>query len=78
MRQIFFTGEEAQEWAALLRVVVANGPPQHGIAGFEAIEHGAQSCWGGYVEFDVAANLRQGPEVGREDDSNHDIKYLNE
>src|ERR1700722_18399960 len=32
--EVFGAGEEAQEWAALLRIVVADGAAQHGIAGF--------------------------------------------
>ena len=40
--EVFFAGEEAQEWPALLRVVVADGAAQHGIAGFESVEHGTQ------------------------------------
>ena len=39
--EVFFAGEEAQERAALLRVVVADGAAQHGIAGLERVQHRA-------------------------------------
>src|SRR5205823_177714 len=39
--EVFFAGEEAQEGAALLGVVVADGAAQHGIAGFERVQHRA-------------------------------------
>jgi len=37
--KILLAGEEAQEHAALLRVMVTDGAPQHGIAGLEGVEH---------------------------------------
>src|ERR1700746_3074460 len=38
VREVLLAGEEAQEGAALQRNVVANGPAQHRIAGFEFVE----------------------------------------
>ena len=42
MRQVFFAGEEAQERAALVRHVIADGAAQHGIACFQRVEHRAR------------------------------------
>jgi hypothetical protein len=39
--EIFFAAEDAQEGAALVGDLVANGAAQHGVAGFEGVEDGA-------------------------------------
>ena len=39
--EVFFAGEEAQERAALLGDVVADGAAQHGIARLERVQHRA-------------------------------------
>ena len=41
MRQVLLAGEEAQEGAAFVGDLIANGPAEHGIAGFEGVEEGA-------------------------------------
>jgi hypothetical protein len=71
MRQVFLAGKEAQEWPALLCDVIADCPAQHGIAGLNRVEdrslrHGTLD-----LEFQVAANLRQRPEMRWEYDSDH-------
>jgi len=39
-RQIFFAREEADEWAAFQRPVIAHGAAEHGILRFERVQHG--------------------------------------
>ena len=72
MGEVFFAGEEAQEGTTLLRVVVADGSAQHGIAGLERIQHRSHSnarCVAasgfqiGDFERYLAADVRQGSEV---------------
>jgi hypothetical protein len=41
VREVLFAGEKAEEGTALLRDVVADGAAQHGIAGFECVQHRA-------------------------------------
>ena len=73
VREVFLAGEEAQEGAALLRVVVANGPAQHGIARLECIENGTQSSRSLNVERNFAADVRQVSEMEGEDYADHHI-----
>jgi hypothetical protein len=69
--EIFGTGEEAQERAALLRIVVADGPAQHRITGFEFIEHRSHGGWNGEVECDLAVYMSQCAEMRGKYDANH-------
>ncbi len=69
MRQIFLASEEAQKRPALLRRLIANRAAQHGIAGFECIEHRAQcDRW---LDFDrgLAAKLGQASQMKRQDNA---------
>ena len=50
MRPVFFAYEEAQEGAALVGGVVADGAAEHGVTGFERVECGAEGDGGGDVE----------------------------
>jgi len=61
--EVFFTGEEAQKGAALLRVVVADGAAQHGIAGLERVQHRALRDRAFDFERHLAADVRQGSEM---------------
>ena len=45
--EVFGAGEEAEEWAALQGIVVADGAAEHGIAGFQFIQDRAKSWWNG-------------------------------
>ena len=65
--EVFFAGEEAQERAALLRVVVADGSAQHGIARLERVEHGTQRDRSLDFERHLAADVRQVAEMEGED-----------
>lgn len=71
VRQIFLAGEEAEEWAALLRDVVADGALQDGVAGFEGVEDGADRDGAFDFERDFAGDLGECAEVRGEDDLDH-------
>ena len=63
MGEVLLTGEEAQEGAALLGVVVADGAAQHGIAGFERVQHRALRDRALDFERHLAADVRQSSEM---------------
>ena len=69
--EVFFAGEEAQKGAALLRVVIADGAAQHGIAGLERVQHRALRDRALDVERHLAADVRQGSEMEGEDNADH-------
>src|SRR5579884_2519061 len=71
VRQILFTGEEADEGAALFGDVVAYGAGQHGIACLECVEDGPLSD--GTLEFELhfAVDLGQCAEMRRKLDADH-------
>ena len=71
MRQIFFAGEETQEWPALLRDVVADGAAEHRILGFKRVEYRPLCNLTFDLKPDIAANLGKGSQVWRECDSDH-------
>jgi hypothetical protein len=81
MGEVFFAGlilinQEAQEGTALLRVVVADGSAQHGIAGLLLLGKTASSAASLRdraldCERHFAAGVRQGSEVEGEDDADH-------
>src|ERR1700680_3002224 len=71
MRQILLAGEEPQEWAALLRNVVADGPAQHRIGCLERVEDRALRNRTGDVQFHLAIDLRQFSQMSREPHSDH-------
>ena len=73
--QILFAGEEAQEWTALQRAVIANGAAQHRVAGFEGVEDGALRNWGCDFELRIAGKMGQRSQVGREDNADHGILF---
>ena len=70
VREIFATGEEADEGAADAGDVVADGALQGGEAGFERIEHRRNCDRSGDVEFDFAAHFGYCPQVRRDHDTN--------
>jgi len=69
--EVFFAGEEAQEWTTLLRDVVADGAAQHGIVGLERVQHRALRDRTFDFERHLAADLRQRSQMWREYDSDH-------
>ena len=71
MGQIFLAGEEAQEWPALLRDLVADRPAQHGIAGFERVEDRPQRDRAVEFKFYFAADVRQRSQMLRNYNSDH-------
>ena len=71
MSQVLFAGEEAQEGAALLRVVVADGSAQHGIAGLKRIQHRTLRDRALDFERPLAVDVRQGSEMEGEDYADH-------
>src|ERR1700704_51780 len=71
MRQVLFAGEEADERAALLRHVIADGAPQHRIARLERVENGTLRHFASCVERHLAAHPRERSQVIRKDHSDH-------
>ena len=69
--EVFFTGEEAQKGAALLRVVVADRAAQHGIAGLERVQHRALCDRALDFERHLAADVRQSSEMEGKDYADH-------
>jgi len=63
MRPVLLADEEAEEGAALERVVVADGSLQHGVAGFDGVEDGADGDGRGDFKGDFAFDLRKVAEV---------------
>jgi hypothetical protein len=57
--KIFFASEKSQERATLLCDVIADGPTQHRIAGFERVEDSSLRDWTFHVKFHFDANLSQ-------------------
>lgn len=71
MGQILLAGKEAQECTPLVRDLVADGPPQHWIAGLKRVKNGALRGRTLDVKFYLAVNLRQGSEMVGEDYPDH-------
>ena len=69
--QIFLAGEEAQERAALLGVVVADGAAQHGIARLKCVQH--RTLRDRTIDFErhLAADVGEVSEVEGEDYADH-------
>ena len=72
MGQILLAGKESYERPALLRDLVAEGPAQHGIAGFERVEHGPLCDRAFDFKQDVAVNPRQRAQMTRKYRPNHE------
>src|ERR1700675_2025700 len=71
LRKVFRAGEEPQECPPLQRVVIADGAAEHGITGFERIEHGTLGGRNGEFERDLAVHMSQRAEMRGEYDANH-------
>jgi len=71
MRQVFFTGEEAQECSPLLGDVVANRSLEHRIAHLQRVEHRALGHWVSNIKLNFAADARQSAQVLWQHDPNH-------
>jgi hypothetical protein len=69
--KIFLAGEEAEEGAALLGDVVADCALQHGIAGFEGVEDGADRDGAFDFERDFSWDLRECAQMRGKDDMDH-------
>ena len=74
---IFLAREEAQEGAALERVVIADGAAEHGVARFESVEDGAEGDrWFDFYQY-ILIDVRECAQMGGEDDldlSRHFVK----
>ena len=57
--------------SALLRVVVSDRSAQDGIANFERVEHHALSHRALHLQFNLAIDVRERPEMCWQDDSDH-------
>src|SRR5271167_2967879 len=71
MGQILLAGEEAQEWPALLRDVVADRTTQHRVAGLDRVEDRALRNRSLDFELQLSTNVGQRSQVLREYDSDH-------
>jgi hypothetical protein len=71
VRQIFLAGEESQERASLLRVMIANCPTQHRIAGLKRIEHRSLCQRTFHFERYLTAHVRKCSQMLGKYDSNH-------
>jgi len=71
VRQVFRAGEEAEERAALLADMVANGAAEHGKLELEGIKDGAQGGYALNVELDFTANVRKSAKMRREFHTDH-------
>jgi hypothetical protein len=71
VRKILRTGEETQEWPALLRDMVADGAAKHGIRRLEGIQHGTDRDRPIHVEDDFVIDSSKSAKMRRKDDSDH-------
>jgi len=69
--EILLAGVEADEVAALAGGVVADGAAEHGVAGFQGVEDGAQRDGWGNVELDLAGDAGEGFQVVGDNDADH-------
>src|SRR6185369_352255 len=65
-REVFFACEEPEEGPALECVVVADGSAEHGVAGFEGVENGADGDGRWNFKCDVAVDMRKVAKVVRQ------------
>jgi len=72
VRQVFLAGKEAQERAALQGTVVTNGALQHRIASFQRVQYRTQRHSTVDFECHLEAYVRQGAQMRRKYDSDHD------
>ena len=71
--KVLCTGEEANEGAAFLRDVIADGSAQHWIARLEGVEDGTLCNRRRDLELDLAFDLCQFLKMERECDPNHRV-----
>ena len=71
MGQILLAGKEAEEGAAFLGDVVADGAEEHGVARFERVEDGARGDRAFDFERDFAGDLSESAEMRGKDDLDH-------
>ena len=73
--EILLAGVEADEVAALAGGVVADGTAEHGVAGFQGVEDGAQRDRWGNVELHLAGDAGEGFQVVGDDDADHGVVF---
>jgi hypothetical protein len=71
VRQIFLARKEAQEWTALLRNLVANRAPQHGVIRLQGIEQGSLCDRWLNLNLHFGSGVSQGAQMLWKHDSNH-------
>ncbi len=71
MGQILLTGKETQHRPPLAGDLVADRAAQHWIAGLERVEDRARRDGAHDVERYLGADVRQRPQMWRQDDSDH-------
>ena len=69
--EVLFAGEEADEGAALLRRVVADGAAEDGVAGLERVEDRRDGDGRGDVEMHLAVDLGERAEMLGQRDADH-------
>jgi hypothetical protein len=71
VRKIFLAREKSQKRPALLRDLIPNRPAQHGIAGFQRVQHRALRDRTLNFKLHFAANMRQRSQMLWKYDSDH-------
>jgi hypothetical protein len=72
VRQILVAGEESYERPALPGNVIAESAGQHWVARFQCIQDRTLRYRTWDLQFHLAAHTGQGPQMGRENDPDHD------
>lgn len=72
VREVLLAGEVADEGAAVVGAVVADGSAQGGVGGFERVEDGGDRHGRGDLEPDLVLHPRERAQVRREDDADGD------
>src|ERR1700730_1007427 len=70
-RQVLLAGEEPHQRPPLVRRLIADRPPKHGVAGLEGIKDGLRRRFSLNLELHLALNLGEIPQMRREGDPDH-------
>jgi hypothetical protein len=71
---VFAARKESHQWPALLCCVIADRAAQHWIFFFNRVENRSQSRRTVWIDLYLVGNARQGAEMMRKDDANHEIE----
>ena len=71
VRQILLAREKAYIGASFIRGMVANSALQHRVTSLNSVQERTHRWASGEIDFDVAADVRQRPQMRRQYDCNH-------